>query len=422
MYLEHRRLSDLVARLNAERRVWLRLAATRSQEEWQLSLLEVTVGEAPPGWRRQRWEYRRALFIASTPAGVTVARWLEGGRVVMKSLSVQLDLQDQIQTERRQSQFAGTLQPLPWPSVQWTLYFRNQPTQMLHDELVADDAPAFITFDLAAMAFFGLPSPTRSFSGREAVIREQDRRARIDSVRVRPTEVIVGVRGNQLNAAALTLGGLPGQRKSLRGNTREVRFPLPGRIPSGSWLALHNSQELLDRRALDPAWGSSDVEIEVDPVTEVEVLVGGGEGVSTEFKRELPTTDRSVINVMKTIAAFANGEGGTVLFGIDDDGGVVGLGTDDAHTATDRMTQLIRDRVRPHVYFRTELAGVDGEQVLLVRVEPGVEPPYGVGTTNRRIDYYVRRDATTFLATPADVRASVRARLGDARSAAFFLA
>ena len=46
---------------------------------------------------------------------------------------------------------------------------------------------------------------------------------------------------------------------------------------------------------------------------------------------------------MKTVAALANAEGGTLLFGIDNDGAVVGLGIDDTRKLLDRMTQLARD-------------------------------------------------------------------------------
>ena len=90
-------------------------------------------------------------------------------------------------------------------------------------------------------------------------------------------------------------------------------------------------------------------------------------------------------------------------------GDVVGLEAHDPRDTIDRVTQLVSDRVRPLVNFHPELADVDGRRVLLVRVNPGAEPPYGVGTTDRRIDYYVRRGATTFPATPTDVRAFVRA-------------
>jgi len=66
--------------------------------------------------------------------------------------------------------------------------------------------------------------------------------------------------------------------------------------------------------------------------------------------------------------------------------------------------------VRPHVDFDAELADLDGKWVLLVRVNAGAEPPYGVATTDRKIDYYVRRSGTTFPASPADVRAFVQER------------
>ncbi len=189
MQTENRPLSDLTDRLREAPRVWVRLATNRPQDDWQVSLLEVTLGEAPPGWKRQRWSYERAVFVASAPAGATVARWLERGRISMKPVSLAIAPGDRAQVERRQSRFAGIFQALPWPSIAWTVNVRDEATQMLHDELVADDAPAFLTFDLAATAFFRVPpSPSRSFSGREFVVREQDLRARIDSVRVRPTE------------------------------------------------------------------------------------------------------------------------------------------------------------------------------------------------------------------------------------------
>jgi schlafen family protein len=294
----------------------------------------------------------------------------------MKAALLRLAPEDQIQAERRQSRFGGSFQPLPWPAIEWTVRLREQSPLMLQGELVADDAPAFLNFDLAATAFFRVPSPRgTSFSVGECVVREQDRRGRIESVRVRPTEVIVAVNGEQLNATALTLGGVNGQRKKLRRGVREVRFVLAGAIPSGGWLALHQGRELLDRRGIDPAGSPADVEIEVDPITEVEALISNGEGVSTEFKLELPTSEGSIINVMKTVAAFANGAGGTILLGVDDDGSVVGLRMDDRRSTLDRMTQLIIDWVRPHADFDTELVDIDAQHVLLVRVDAGVEPP-----------------------------------------------
>src|SRR6266545_1189914 len=255
--MQTRALDDLLHRLRGERRVWVRLAASRPQEDWQLSLLEITVGEPPPGWKRQRWMYEWALFVASAPAGATVARWFERRRITLKPVSLQIFPQDPVQMERRPSRFEGTLQALPWPTIDWTVNVRDQDPQMLHGQLVASDAPAFLSFDLAGAAFFGVPpSPgrTRSFSGRECFVREQDLRARIDSVRVRPTEVVVSVSGKQLAGTFLALGGSPGQRRPLRRGTREVHFPLADGIPTGSWIALHREYEVVDHRGLDPSW------------------------------------------------------------------------------------------------------------------------------------------------------------------------
>ena len=423
--MQTRALDDLLHRLRGERRVWVRLAASRPQEDWQLSLLEITVGEPPPGWKRQRWMYEWALFVASAPAGATVARWFERRRITLKPVSLQIFPQDPVQMERRPSRFEGTLQALPWPTIDWTVNVRDQDPQMLHGQLVASDAPAFLSFDLAGAAFFGVPpSPgrTRSFSGRECFVREQDLRARIDSVRVRPTEVVVSVSGKQLAGTFLALGGSPGQRRPLRRGTREVHFPLADGIPTGSWIALHREYEVVDHRGLDPSWsGQASIEIEVDPTTEVELLVSGGESVTTEFKRELPDSRESIINVMKTVAAFANGDGGTVLFGVDNESVVVGLAALDRRQELDRVAQLIGDWVRPAVDVESEFADVDGKEVLVVRVSRGDDAPYGVSTTERRIDYYVRRSGTTSPATPADVRRFVASRIPSGHAPASWL-
>jgi hypothetical protein len=412
--MDTRPVGVLVEHLKAQPHVWLRLAASRPEADWQLSLLEVTVGEPPPSWRRQRWLYPRAVFIVSAPAGKTVAGWLTRGRVSLRPLSLGLDLGDSAYVERRDSRFAGIFDALPWPTHDWTANVQSQSRQVLHEELVAADAPAFFSFDQAACAFFGLPpAPSRNFSGRELVVREQDRRARIDAVRVRSTETVIAVSGGDaLGGMCLTLAGDGAPRKRLSSRTREVRLPVPSGLGAGAWLALHRDHELLDRRILDTSWGGKDFHVEVDAMTRVEVLISGGEGATTEFKQQLP--DAKPDAVMKTVAAFANGGGGTLMFGVDDDGRVVGLSPENARGEMDRLTQLITDRVKPRIDFKLEIVALNDAHVLMVDIAAGTDPPYGVGTSDHSIVYYVRRGATSFPATPADVRAVVRSRVQPA--------
>ncbi len=395
--------------LTGQPRVWLRVAANRLDGEWQLSLLEVTAGEQPPGWRRTRWGYERAVFLAAAPAGRTVARWLERGRIALPGLSVKLQLDGSVDVERRDSRFQGLYQPLPWPTREWTVHVADRSGQMLHGELVAAGAPAFLSFDQAAGAFFGVPpKPNRNFSGREIVVRQLDRRARIDNVLVRPTELAVEVSGEQLHGTTLTLSGIDGATKLLSRRTRTVRLPAPQGVGEGAWLALHRDRELLDRRILDPAWGGKDFDVEVEPATRVEVLISGGERATVEFKRELP--GGNPVGVMKTVAAFASGVGGTILFGVEDDGEIVGVGDEYSRRTVERLTSLISDWVRPLPDFECEMVEVAGRGVIAINVSSGGDAPYGVRTGERGVAYFVRRAANTFPATPADVRAFVQSQ------------
>jgi hypothetical protein len=90
--MENQALTDLIAQLTGEPRVWVRLAAHRQQEEWRLAVLEVTTREPPPLWKPSRWKYPRAVFLASAPAGKTVARWLDRGRIPLVSGSTKVVL------------------------------------------------------------------------------------------------------------------------------------------------------------------------------------------------------------------------------------------------------------------------------------------------------------------------------------------
>jgi hypothetical protein len=152
--MDHYPVGVLCDYLAEQPRVWIRLAAKRLNADWQLSLFEVVVTEPPPGWRRQRWSYGRAVFVASTPAGKSVARWLERARIVLPSLSIELELDGSADVERRDSNsLQGIYQQLPWPTREWKVNTRNSSGQAFQDELIAADTPAFISFDQAAAAF-----------------------------------------------------------------------------------------------------------------------------------------------------------------------------------------------------------------------------------------------------------------------------
>lgn len=299
---------------------------------------------------------------------------------------------------------------LGWPSLVWTIRPPGATTLVLHDELVACDAPAFLSFDQAALAFFSVPRmPNHRFNSPEIVVREQLVSARIESVTITPSELVVCVGGSGLRGTRLTVGGVAGSSKRLHAARRQVRLSISAPPGAGAWVALHRDETLLDRRILDPSWRQGNVEIEVDLATRVQVLVSRGEGPGIEFKRELPSGDPQ--GPMKSISAFANGDGGVLIFGVDDAGQIVGLEDEDPPRAVDRLATLISDWTRPPVECSPQIVALGDASVVVVSVPPGAEPPYAVGTSDRKLVYYVRRGATSVPARPSDIRAAVRSRI-----------
>ena len=111
------------------------------------------------------------------------------------------------------------------------------------------------------------------------------------------------------------------------------------------------------------------------------------------------------------MAAFANGDGGTILFGVTDDGTAVGV--ERAQGVEERLSNLVQSWVSPLPPYHVELLPIEGRDdraVYAVVVDQGDRPPYGCGTEPSDLVYYVRRGATTFPIDADEVRALARSR------------
>jgi predicted HTH transcriptional regulator len=141
--------------------------------------------------------------------------------------------------------------------------------------------------------------------------------------------------------------------------------------------------------------------------------VASGEGPTIEFKIQLPSTPAARVKVARTVAAFSNGAGGTVVFGINDDGTPAPLGENQARGALDSVANWVRDLVAPVPGFDVTAEAAPGGDgfVVALSVDAGATPPYGVEPAHPR--YYIRRGATTFDATADQVRALARSDIND---------
>lgn len=117
-----------------------------------------------------------------------------------------------------------------------------------------------------------------------------------------------------------------------------------------------------------------------------------GETERLEFKREVPKKDR---RYLKTVVAFANGLGGTIVFGIDDATlTVVGVDDDNIRRIEDGLASAISSACSPAIVPAFSRETVEGKTLLLVEIYPGRSTPYHIKSEG--LDgVYVRVGATT---------------------------
>jgi hypothetical protein len=415
---------DIIALVEAEPTLWIRLAAARVNDEWHETHLEITSGIAPPRFMTRRWGYDEALFVSFEIDGSTVAEWLRQGVVARDNVMVKLPPVPEGQTlqwyRRSSRQACCGWETLDWPMTSYQLAGQLLATGRGSGALIGQ-GPSFVRFAEAVASFFCFTlGPGDSVDSMSPTFQRQDFAGRISTVRLDSAEVSASLEGRALEGMTVELASTePGPSQVLSAVQNEVvRFPLPAGLPPGAWIVLKRKSEWIDRKfinypnTLNPDPG---VEIAVEPMTEVMALVSGGEGATVEFKSVLPPSGSELRQkVCRTVAAFANGDGGHLLFGVGDSGGVVGVGAVAAREACDTVARFVSSIVTPVPGFRVDGVPVDLDDdggsalVVVLTVEPGGQPPYGVNPANPQ--YYIRRGATTFPASSDQVRGLARSR------------
>ena len=104
--------------------------------------------------------------------------------------------------------------------------------------------------------------------------------------------------------------------------------------------------------------------------TDIKKLIGEA---TTYDKKQMLEAKRPK-SWLKSVSAFANGEGGTLIFGISDDDHIVGLA--DAKGDAERISEEIKSKLDPIPAVNLELKDADGKTLLLLHVYPGQETPY----------------------------------------------
>lgn len=408
--------------------VWVRLAAVRKPgtREWQQVALELTSGGPPPSWQDRTSIYPSAIFVAKQCRGTVIAKRLKRGKVWLcrRCLNLAALSPTKVPVQRRPSEgigagSGGAFESLPWPSVVMEVSSQSAAQQLPQEPLIAPGEPSFFRYDDAASDFFGRPGGKAL---RGIVYRHQEQRARITRVVFGLERVQVWVEGEDLVGLSVEVAGnTPGQIQAISSeNQGPLSFDFPDGLPERPWVLLRTDYEWLDRRFLHWPYSIGDQpdveeeEVEPDPTSMIDFFLQRREGPQVEFKRGLPEdTDELIKRVMKSVAAFANGEGGTILFGITKEYEVIGVDRLRLDDDKDRLSDLIDSWVSPRPGWDFYIYPVEqqpGRVVLALNIKPGEEPPYSIGTKNVPTQYYVRHAARSVPARPEELRNIARER------------
>lgn len=88
---------------------------------------------------------------------------------------------------------------------------------------------------------------------------------------------------------------------------------------------------------------------------------------------------------LKSVSAFANGIGGYLFFGVDNDKNPKGL--DDAQKTADKISEMIVGRISPLPEFKLEGIKEDDADILILKVSAGRSTPYYYVYDNTRTAY-----------------------------------
>ncbi len=104
--------------------------------------------------------------------------------------------------------------------------------------------------------------------------------------------------------------------------------------------------------------------------SELQQLIAQGEGQQLEFKRSLAELETAA----RTVVAFANTDGGLLLFGVRDSGDIPGVEV--GQNTKERITSLVTETSDPVIYPSVELIKVGERTVIAVRVAASENRPH----------------------------------------------
>jgi predicted HTH transcriptional regulator len=115
----------------------------------------------------------------------------------------------------------------------------------------------------------------------------------------------------------------------------------------------------------------------------IKKLISQGEHQQLDFKFEISDSRK----IARTLVAFANTDGGTLLIGVKDNGNIAGVRSEEEYYMVDAAAKMY---CKPRISFEVKKWTVDGKAVLEVIIPKGEECPYFAETEPKKWMAYIR--------------------------------
>jgi hypothetical protein len=209
-------------------------------------------------------------------------------------------------------------------------------------------------------------------------------------------------------------GSLARRHEVVTAKAGQIQFEVPADAEAIKVFVIDNSGELLVQhdvtRAPDAA-PPKKVDVSEEERTKTDLI--SGESSQIEFKPFVEPKDPKEAELIKTVVAFSNTDGGRLYVGVDDSGLPQGTGelkkatkrTDDnveqhLKVLVDRLEQLLRNSVKPPPRYEIKVHDRDGRPVVVVMVQKGDQPPYAT----LQNEYFVRHGSSSMRPDPSELR------------------
>lgn len=123
-------------------------------------------------------------------------------------------------------------------------------------------------------------------------------------------------------------------------------------------------------------------------------------GETDNYEKKEKVERNKVRSWLKTVCAFANGNGGEIIFGVKEDNTIIGL--DDIRCDSDFISEAIKTKIQPIPDFNLSIRKIDNKDIIFLKVRKGKNTPYFY-IENKSREAYKRVGNQSVIATNIEI-------------------